>query len=198
MDDALQEGAGGQHHRAGSVDIAAGPDHADHPAALDHQVLNRLGAEREVRLAVQGGAHGGPVKLAIDLSAWAAHRRAARAVEHAELDAGLVGRTTDQAIERIHLPHQMTLAQPADRGVARHFADGFQLVGQQKCVGAKARGGGGGLATRVAGPDHDDVPHPGHEVISKTNAAGPIRRRQGATLYPTAAHGSSAGPGCFT
>ena len=84
-------------------------------------------------------------------------RPALGAVEQAELDAGRVGDPAHQAVERIDLAHQMALAEPADRRIARHLADGRGLVGDQRGARAHARGRGSRLAAGMAAADHDDV-----------------------------------------
>jgi len=61
---------------------------------------------------------------AIGLGAWPTHRRALAPIEHAKLNAAAIGDSPHQPIERIDLAHEMTLAEPADRGIAGHRADG--------------------------------------------------------------------------
>ena len=51
----------------------------------------------------------------------------------------------------------MALAQPADRGIAGHRADGRKTMGDQRRPGAHARGDGRGLAAGVASADDDDI-----------------------------------------
>ena len=60
-------------------------------------------------------------------------------------------------VEGVDLAHEVALAQPADRGVAGHLADGFEPVGQQQRAGAHPRRRGRGLAAGVAAADHDHV-----------------------------------------
>ena len=74
--------------------------------------------------------HGGGVKLAVGLRTRTAHGRPLAAVEHAELNAGRASATAShQAVERIDLADQMTLAEAADRRVARHRPDGREAMG---------------------------------------------------------------------
>ena len=107
--------------------------------------------------AADRGLHGLPIELAVGLGARAAHRRALAAVEHAELDAGGVGDAAHQAVERIDLAHQVALAEPADRRVAAHLADGRELVGDQRRRHAEARGGRRRLAAGVSAANNDDA-----------------------------------------
>ena len=93
-------------------------------------------------------------------SAWArgpAHRRTLAAVEDAELDAAAIGDAAHQAVQRVDLAHQMALAEPADRRIAGHRADGREAMGHQRGLRAHAGGRGRGFAAGVAAADHDDV-----------------------------------------
>ena len=93
MDEAAQEGAGGQDHRAGADFLArrAVTTPATRPS-LEDQILGGGGSNVEVRLLGQQRLHRLAVELAVGLGARAPHRRALAAVENAELDAGAVGR----------------------------------------------------------------------------------------------------------
>ena len=158
QDHPLQEGAGGQHHPASAVHPARRIDHPGDPALLDHQVLHRRGAPLQPGLVGERRLHGLPVEPPVDLGARPAHRRPLGAVEQAELDAHGVRQPAHQAIQRVDLAHEVTLAQAADRRVAGHLAQGGEVVGEQEGGGAQARGGGGCLTAGVASADHDHVP----------------------------------------
>ena len=115
----------------------------------------------EVRLRRERGLHRLPVELAVGLGARTAHGRTLAAVEHAELDAGRVGDAAHQAVQRIDLAHQMALAEPADRRVAAHLADGRELVGDQRRRHAEPRRGRRSLAAGMpaAHNDHAEIAH---------------------------------------
>ena len=158
VDQAAQERAGGQHH--GAAGRARGRPSSRTPATSS-AAISRSSASPSttVRFAVSRIARciAWRVELAVGLRARPAHRRTLAAVEHAELDAGLVGDAAHQAVERIDLAHQMALAEPADRRVAGHRADGREPVRDQRGARAHARGRGRGLAAGVAAADHDDI-----------------------------------------
>ena len=99
----------------------------------------------------------GGVELAVRLGARTPHRRALAAIQHPELDAALVGDPAHQAVQRIDLADQMALAEPADRRIAGHRADGRKPVGDQRGLRAHARSRSRGLTAGVAAADHDDV-----------------------------------------
>ena len=63
------------------------------------------------------------VELPVGLRARAMNGRAARLVQHPELDTRAVDRPSHNPVERIDLTHQMTLAKPAYGRVAGHLAD---------------------------------------------------------------------------
>ncbi len=134
MDQAAQEGAGGQHRGAAGELAAVGQADARHRALADHEIVDLALDHGEIRGLADRPLHRLGVKLAVGLRARPAHRRSLAAIEHAELDAGLVGDAAHQAVERIDLAHQMALAEPADRRVARHRADGREPVRDQRGV----------------------------------------------------------------
>ena len=131
MDQAVEEGAGGEHHGAGGDAAAIGGHDAGDIALLHDQVFDRGFDHLEVRRGADRCLHRLPVKLAIGLGAGALHRGALAAVQHAELDAGQVGHLAHQAVERVDLADQMPLAKPANGRIAGHFADGREAVGDQ-------------------------------------------------------------------
>ena len=103
------------------------------------------------------GLHGRGIELAVGLGARPAHRRTLAAIEHAELDAGGIGDPAHQAVQRIDLADQMALAEPADRRIAGHRADGREAMRHQRGPGAHARGSRRGFAAGMAAADDDDV-----------------------------------------
>ena len=115
---------------------------------LDHGEIGGLADRLLHRLGIE---------LAVRLRPRAAYRRPLAAIEDAELDTAAVGHPAHQPVERIDLPHQMALAEPADRRIARHRPDGGEPVRHQGRRGAHAGGRGRGLAAGVAAADHDDV-----------------------------------------
>ena len=157
MDDAVQEGARGQHDRPGAKGDTLARRHAHHAVAVQHQGLGSPGHQGQVRRPGQLGLHRLAVETPVDLAARASDRGALGPVQHTELDARHIGQPSHQPVQRIDLTHQMPLAQPTDSRVAAHLADGFQLLGQQQGAGASARRRSRSFAAGVAAADHDDV-----------------------------------------
>ena len=157
MDQAAQEGAGGEHHGAGHEALAVGGDDAGDVIAIGDEVLDRGFDHFEVRRGADRRLHGLAVKLAVGLGAGALDRRALALVEDAELDARLVGHAAHQTVQGVDLAHEMALAETADGGIAGHLADRGEAVGEERRPGAKARGRSAGLAAGMAAADDDDV-----------------------------------------
>ena len=57
------------------------------------------------------------------------YRRAFRGIQTAKLDAGLIRGQRHSAAQRIHFTHQMAFADAANRRIARHLPQGFNIVG---------------------------------------------------------------------
>lgn len=60
----------------------------------------------------------------------------------------------------------MTFTDPADGGIARHLADGPEIVGEQERARTRPSRRRGGLAPSVASPDNNDIPALGHSSFS--------------------------------
>ena len=158
MDDAAQERARRQNHGAGQKAL---PGLRDHPpaaaAVVQDQVLGGAGMNPQARLFGENGLNRLAVELAVGLRTGAANSRPPTAVEHAELDPGAVDGAAHDAVQGVDLAHEVALAQPADRRVAGHHADGLGLVGQQQGPGAEPGRRRRGLAAGMAAADHDHV-----------------------------------------
>ena len=158
MDDATQESAGRQHGRRASHSCPVRADYGGEAAAVSNlQILDRRGAQRESRGGVKSRAHGAAIQPAVGLGARATHRRPFASVQQLEMNAGRVRHLAHQAVKGIDLANQMSLADPADRRVARHLAQCCKVVCQQQRSRAHAGGGRGSLTPGMAAADHDDV-----------------------------------------
>ncbi|MNF34622.1 hypothetical protein D3C84_154680 [compost metagenome] len=132
VDKSAEEGAGGQDHRIGEQAQAHLGDYAFDFIVLDDQVIGGLLKYPQVGLVFQGFANRRLVQHPVGLGAGGAYRRALAAVEHAELDAALVGGGGHGATQGIDFLDQVALADPADGRIAAHLAEGFHVVGQQQ------------------------------------------------------------------
>src|SRR3546814_9461506 len=73
------------------------------------------------------------------------------------MDTGGVGGAAHDPVQRIDLAHQMALAQPADRRVARHLADLARILRDEAHARADPSGGGCRLAPGVPAADHQHI-----------------------------------------
>ena len=133
MDEAAQERAGREHHRAGA-ELAPVRELERRRRGRRAIIRSSASASMTVRLAVSPDRllHRRGVEPPVGLGPRPAHRRSLAAVEHAELDAAAIGDAAHQPIERVDLAHQMALAQAADRRIAGHRADGGKPVRHQR------------------------------------------------------------------
>ena len=157
MDEAAQEGAGGEDHGAGREAPPVAGDDAGDGAVLDDEVLDRGLDHLEARGRRDRRLHGLAIELAVGLGAGALHGGAFAAVQHPELDAGFVRHPAHQPVERVDLAHEMALAEAADGRIAGHFADCGKAVGDEGGPRAHPRRGRGRLAAGMAAADHDHI-----------------------------------------
>ena len=163
VDDAVEEGAGGEHDRPrpqgeAPRQLDAGDAHAGAAGApLQEQPLDPPLAQVQARLPLEEALHREPVGLAVVLHPRAAHGVPARGVEGLGVDARRVRQPAHRAAERVDLAHELPLAEAADRGVAGHEGHGVEAQVQEERLAAHAGGGERGLAAGVAGADDDEV-----------------------------------------
>ena len=157
MDLAVQKSSRRQHHGFGAKRDADLRHRAHDPIALQQQIINRLLKQAQVGLVFQHAPDRGFVQNPVRLGAGGAHGRAFAGIENTELDAGLVSSQGHRATQGVHLFDQMALANPANRRVATHLPQGFDVVGQQQGFAPHARGRQGRLGAGMAATDNDDI-----------------------------------------
>src|SRR3546814_5683008 len=96
----------------------------------------------QIVIAAEQRLDGGAIEPAVGLRARPLHRRTLAPVEQAIMDTGGVGGAAHDPVQRIDLAHQMALAQPADRRVARHLADLARILRDEAHARADPSGGG--------------------------------------------------------
>ena len=111
------------------------------------------------------------VELAVGLGARTSHRRTLAAIQYAKLDSAPVGDPAHQSIEGVDLADEVTLAEAADRRIARHRSDGVEAMRDEGGSRAQARRCRCGLAAGVTSADDDDV-----KAIHHFAPAGPVYR----------------------
>ncbi len=157
MDQAIEEGAGGEHH-GGRLEADAELRHdPGHPVTAEDQVVRRLLEQRQVRLVFEAPADRLLVELPVGLGAGGPYRWAFGGIQDAELDARLVGRRRHRTTQGIDLLDQMALADAADRGIAGHRAKGFDVVREQQRARTGTRRREGGFGAGMAAANHDHI-----------------------------------------
>ena len=127
--------------------------------------------KQQIGLALQPAPDRLPVQDTIGLRAGRAHGRALGRVQNAELDAGLVGGERHSAAKGVDFLHQMTLADTADRRIARHLPQGLDAVRQEKCAPAHTRRSERRFGASMAAADDDDV-----EILGKLHGVAHFTR----------------------
>ena len=126
-------------------------------AIANEEVVNFTLNDREVLRQPQRLLHSRRVQLPISLGARTPDGWAFAAVEQAKLNATGIGDAAHQAIQRVDLAHQVPFAEPPDRRVARHRADGRKLLRDQRRPCTHARSRRRGFAAGMAATDDDDI-----------------------------------------
>ncbi len=157
MNETAEEGPGSEHHGGGFESQAQRGHGTPHPVAFDDQVVDSRLEQPQVRLGLETAPDGRAVEDPVRLGPRSANRGALARVQRTELDPRLIGGNRHGAAERIDLPYEVPLADAADRGVARHLAEGLQGVREQKRLRPGAGGGERGLGAGVAATHHDHV-----------------------------------------
>ena len=157
VDQSGEKSAGGQHDCAAAKADSYLGDHAGDPIALQDNVVHRLLEQGQIGMVLDATANRPAVKRPVGLGACGLHCRALGRVESAELDSCFVGGEGHRAAKRVNLLHQVSFADPTDRRVARHLAEGLDAVCEQQRPSADPCTREGSLAASVAAANHDDV-----------------------------------------
>jgi hypothetical protein len=112
---------------------------------------------RERFVLLEESADCAPIHPSIALRPRCPHGSALPAIEHPELNSSEVGSSTHDSAERVDFPHDCSLRNSANRGVAGHLSNAFQCAGDEAVACAKAGSGYCGLGSGVAGSDDDNV-----------------------------------------
>ena len=127
MDQAVQKGAGGHHHRPGPDGFLEGGDAPRPPGHFRSEAVDHRLADIQVRLVFHDLLHPQPVAQPVGLGPGGPDRRAFAGIEPPELDAGGVDIFGHFAAQGIDLLDQMAFGQAADGRIAGHGADGVDV-----------------------------------------------------------------------
>jgi hypothetical protein len=105
----------------------------------------------------QNALNGRAVQRPVRLRAGPPHRWPLFAVQKPELDAGHIRRTAHQSVQSVNFPDQMTFSKSANGRIAGHHANRVSPVGDERSLGACARGSRRRLTSRMAATDNNNV-----------------------------------------
>ena len=159
MNQAAEERARGEHHGVTLEPDAELRDHAGDAStravAVEGEIIDGLLEKRQIRRVLEARSDRLLVEDAIRLRPRCTHRRPLARVERPELDSGFIGGERHRAAEGVDLLDEMTLADPADRRIARHLPQRFDAVSKKQCPAPHARRGERGLRSGMAAA-HDN------------------------------------------
>ena len=130
---------------------------------MGQEAAGRSGNHCQARLGGDGGLHGCAVELSVGLRTRSTNGRTLRPVQQSKLDACLVCDPAHQAVQRIDLPDEVSLAKTPDCRVTGHLANRIGTVRQEDCPGPGARCGGRCFGSRMSASDHDHIEVVRHE-----------------------------------
>src|SRR5690606_12729195 len=156
MDFALEEGARRDDHLRRQIAFTGETDDAANSPVFDDKVFGAVFDDRQVWIGEEFRLHRLAVKLPVDLGTGAPDGRAFAAVEHRELDPGVVAHTARDAIEGVDLANKVPFSETADGGVATHLAYSRALVGDERRARAKAGRGRRSFAAGMAAADDNN------------------------------------------
>ena len=157
MDAAAEKRADGEHDRARTEFDSRDGDDAAYRFVFDDEVAALLLEQGEVRLILERAADERLVELAVGLHARRAHRGTLARIESARLDRRRVGRTRHHPAQRVDLLHEMTLADPADGGIAAHLSQRLDRLREQHRSRAHAGGRERRFGAGMSATDDDYV-----------------------------------------
>src|SRR5205085_606795 len=149
----------GGNHDGAACKLAATRLHPYDPSSADDHAQHLGRNDLHPTLAEQF-AHGSTIKLPVGLDARPPDGRPLAAVEHPAVDGRPVGSSRHQPVEDVEFTHEVSLANPADRGIARHLPDVSGIERQQTDASTAARCRRSRFAARVTTANYKNVVHP--------------------------------------
>jgi len=128
-----------------------------HSAALNQKIGNCSLGEFQVRLSLEQLPYRTSIETSITLGSRRPDGGALGSVEHSELNPSPIGRATHDAAECVHFAHDGTLGNPADGRIARHLANGLEVLGDEQRARAESSGKRRRFCSGVATADHDYI-----------------------------------------
>gem|GEM_PF-3089953 len=113
--------------------------HTLNSICVDYQCIHGLLEEPQIWLILQPRANGLFVKQPVSLRPGGSDRRTFAGIQNTELNSTFIGRCGHGPIQRIDLFNKVPLPYPANRRVAGHLSQGFNVMTEQQRPAASAR-----------------------------------------------------------
>ncbi len=156
MDDAIQEGAGGQNNSlSGNLNIAR-QFHTVNLVVPQQKADDFTRKNIKVLRPPHSVLYCKSVQLTVSLDSRTLYCRAFAAVQKAILDARQISRPCHYAIQGINLAHQMAFSQATDGRVAGHDPDLVLIQADEKCLNTHTRSSGSRFHACMSPADNDD------------------------------------------
>src|ERR1035437_6094868 len=127
---AIEEGPGGNNHRGRLYGPAIAQQNPGNTTVLTYRQRSHLGLlDPQIGFVFKHLAHPVAIQPLVHLSARRPHRRTARRIQQAELDADRIRHFAHDAAQRVDFTHQVTLGDAADGRVAAHLGNQVQVHG---------------------------------------------------------------------
>ena len=157
VDQAVEEGAGGDDDGTAQKNIPIGATHTGHPGSFGQQLFHRSLANREALLPLHPLPHASAIAEHVRLATAPLDGGTLGTIEHAELDAGRVGHQTHGPAEGVDLLDQIALGQSTDGRIARHVSHRLHGHRHHEGLAAHPCRRQSRLTPRMAAPHHDHV-----------------------------------------
>src|SRR6266545_2033571 len=157
VDQSVQKSARRDDHGFGSEQPAIHQLDADDPTVFGQNSNDLSLSQVKIGNSFKLATHLMAIEGAIGLRPWRLDGGAATAVEHSELDAGLIYHPSHQTSERVDLADQVAFCNSSDGRVARHLGDQVETECDDGSLRAYYGGGVRRFASGVSRSDHHHV-----------------------------------------
>jgi hypothetical protein len=157
MDLPSEKGPGSQDDGPTGKPPSIGSHYTSNPTTGQFEAHDGTLHRQKPCLLLEDRSHCPPIQATVALGPGRPDGRPLGPIQHPELNACAVGGPSHHPTQSIHLTNHRALGDSTDRRVARHLANGFEILSQQQRASTQAGGGHGGFAARVAPADHDHI-----------------------------------------
>ena len=132
MNHPSKKGAHGEHHRSRVNSLLHGRDYTRYAPTINNQIIDGLLEDQEIGLCFKSSANRLSIKLAIRLGSSCSDSRSLTGIQYSEVNPSVISSFRHKATHGINFPDKVTFSYAADGGVARHLAQRFDILCDQK------------------------------------------------------------------